>query len=115
MIGETNKNVKKLVCAGIITLALTVCAREVKAELIYENIPVIVAPGDQVNPAIWGNYIVWGGAVNQAYDIAQRQIVQMPGSNINGDPAIWENKVVWAGGDGYYDLWPAPVLCTNLD
>lgn len=104
MNGGTKNKVKKLVCAGIITLVFAVGAREVRAELIFENIPVIVAPGDQREHAIWGNYIVWEGAVNQAYDIARRQIVQMPGLNIDGDPAIWENKVVWAGGDGYYDL-----------
>ncbi|MBW8040066.1 MAG: PEP-CTERM sorting domain-containing protein [Planctomycetes bacterium] len=104
MMGETNKILKKLVCAGIVTLALASCAEQARAEPVFENIPVIVAPGDQREPAIWGNYIVWEGAVNQAYDIGQRRIVDMPGLNINGDPAVWNNKVVWEGGNGYYDL-----------
>lgn len=88
----------------VYTLALAGGAKETKAQLTFENIPVIVAPGDQRKPAIWGNYIVWEGSVNQAYDIQQRKIVEMPGLIIDGDPAIWENKVVWEGGSGYYDL-----------
>ena len=100
----TKKNVKNLISLVISTLALTACAEEARAVPVFENIPVIVAPGDQWYPAIWGNYIVWKGAVNQAYDIQQRKIVEMPGLNIDGNPAIWDNKVVWHGGDGYYDL-----------
>ena len=104
MIGGNKKSLKKLLYVGMFALAVAGGVREVRAELIFENIPVIVAPGDQITPVIWGNYIVWRGAQNEAYDIDQRQIVQMPGLNIDGEPAIWENKVVWAGGDGYYDL-----------
>lgn len=74
------------------------------AETVFETTVVVDAPGDQSSPAIWGNYIVWAGAQGQAYDIAARQLVEMPGLNIEGPPAIWEDKVVWPGATGYYDL-----------
>jgi beta propeller repeat protein len=105
MNGRIKKNVKNLISLVISTLALAAGIKDTIAQPIFENIPVIVAPGNQGNAAIWGNYIVWGGAVNQAYDIQQRKIVEMPGLNIDGQPAIWENKVVWEGGTGYYDLY----------
>jgi len=104
MNGRTKKSLKRLVCAGIVGLVVLAGTRETRAESIFENIPVIIAPGHQGPAAIWGNYIVWKGAENEAYDIGQGQIVQMPGLNIDGVPAIWENKVVYEGANGYYDL-----------
>ena len=101
MTGRTRKRVKKLVCAGILAFALA-GASEARAGLIFQHIPVKTGPAGF--PAIWGNYIVWKGAQNEAYDIAQRQIVHMPGLNIDGEPAIWGNKVVYEGANGYYDL-----------
>ena len=95
---------KRLFWAGMGMLALSVGGREARAEPIFENIPVITAPGHQGGAAIWGNYIVWKGAVNEAYNIEQRKRVEMPGLNIDGDPAIWDNKVVWSGANGYYDI-----------
>src|SRR4030042_602293 len=106
MNGKAKKFRKKLICAGISILFITASAKEARAELIFENILVTTEPGEQVCPDVWGNYIVWGGAVNQAYDIQQRKIVEMPGLNIEYEPypAICDNKVVWKGGNGYYDL-----------
>ena len=104
MNGRTKKSLKRLVCAGIVGLVVLAGTRETRAESIFENIPVIIAPGHQGPAAIWGNYIVWKGAENEAYDIGQGQIVQMPGLNIDGVPAIWENKVVWSDSNGYYDI-----------
>lgn len=104
MIGGNKRKFKRLVCAGIISLVLASCAQETRAELIFENIPVTTAPGDQTVPAIWGNYIVWKGAENEAYNIDEGKIVEMPGLNIHGRPAIWENKVVWSDANGYYDI-----------
>jgi beta propeller repeat protein len=74
------------------------------AKIISGEISVKVAPGDQTSPAIWDNYIIWNGAVNETYDVNQMKIVEMPDMNITGSPAIWENKVVWADSNGYYDL-----------
>ena len=109
MNAKAKKNLKKLVCAGIITLALTVCAREVRADLIFENIPVITEPGSQVHPDIWGNYIVWSGYGNTVYDISKRRLVEMPGlptriDIIVNEVAIYGNKVIWEGSTGYYDI-----------
>jgi len=104
MNGRTKKSLKRLVCAGIVGLVVLAGTRETRAETIFENIPVTTAPGDQLRSAIWGNYIVWKGAENEAYDIGQGQIVQMPGLNIDGVPAIWENKVVWSDSNGYYEI-----------
>ncbi len=56
------------------------------------------------SPAIWGNYVVWKGAVNEVYAIDQNAKVPMPGLKIDGVPAIWENVVVWEGSSKYYDL-----------
>jgi beta propeller repeat protein len=109
MMGETKKILKKLVCAGIITLALTVCAREVRAELIFENILVTTEPGEQLRPAVWGNYIVWSGKGNTVYDISQRRLVEMPGlptriDTVVNEIAIYGNKIIWEGSTGYYDI-----------
>lgn len=109
MNGEAKKNLKKLVCAGIITLALTVCAREVRADLIFENIPVITEPGSQVHPDIWGNYIVWFSEGNKVYDLSQRKLVEMPGLSMDNSiyvnfPSIYDNKIVWDRSTGYYDI-----------
>jgi beta propeller repeat protein len=101
---EAKKNLKKIICAGLSILFIASRTKDAGAEFMFESIPVIVAPGDQSEPAIWGNYIVWEGAVNQAYGIQQRKIVEMPGLIIDGDPAIWDNKVIWEGGNAYYDL-----------
>jgi len=65
----------------------------------------IVTGSEEVSyPAIWGNYVVWKGAVNEVYAIDQNGLVPMPGLKINGVPAIWENIVVWEGSEQYYDL-----------
>jgi len=102
MTGRIKKNMKKLFWAGIVGLALLACAaRESKATPMFENIPVTTAPGGQRLRTVSGNYIVWKYAVNEAYDIARRQIVHMPGLNIDGEPAIWGNKVVYEGANGY--------------
>ena len=109
MTAKGKKILKKLVCAGIITLALTGCAREVKAELIYENIPVITEPGGQMQPDVWGNYIVWYSEGNKVYDLSQRKLVEMPGLYMVNSiyvnyPAIYDNKIVWDSSTGYYDI-----------
>jgi len=109
MTAKGKKTLKNMVCAGIITLALTVCAREVKAELIFENIPVTREPGEQLRPAVWGNYIVWSGKGNTVYDISQRRLVEMPGLPTRIDTAVNEiaiygNKIIWERSTGYYDI-----------
>jgi beta propeller repeat protein len=98
------KSLNKLVYAGLVVLVLTARAKEAKATTAFENMPVTTAEGDQTNPAIWGNYIVWKGAENEAYDISRQEIVEMPGLIIDGAPAIWDNKVVWSDTNGYYDI-----------
>jgi hypothetical protein len=70
----------------------------------FEKSLVVEGPGTQSYPAVWGNYVVWSGAQGQAYDIAARALMAMPGLNIEGAPAIWEHRVVWPGVTGYYDL-----------
>ena len=82
------------------------CFQDVITETnnISGEIPVKVASGDQTSPAIWGSYIVWKGAVNEAYDVNQMKIVVMPDVNITGVPAIYENNVIWSDANGYYDL-----------
>ncbi len=109
MIGETKKNVKKLVCAAIVGLVAFAGASEARAGLIFENIPVITEPGFQRKPDVWGNYIVWSGRGNTVYDISQRQLVEMPGLPTRIDMfvnkiAIYGNKVIWEGSTGYYDI-----------
>jgi len=104
MISKLKKKLNKLVYAGLVLLVLAGTAKEAKGGTAFENIPVTTAGGNQSSPAIWGNYIVWKCAQNEAYDIEQRKIVEMPGLIIDGVPAIWNNKVVWSGANGYYDI-----------
>jgi len=101
---KTGKLDKKAVIVVVIFLTLAGEVRQIKAQPVFENIPVIIEPGHQSEPAVWGNYIVWKGAVGAAYDIEQRRIVEMPGLDIDGAPAIWDNKIVWSGANGYYDI-----------
>lgn len=96
------ERMKRVVCA--VVMAVLVGATQLRAETAFENIPVVVRPGHQGLPAIWGNYIVWKYAENEAYDIAQGKIVEMPGLVITGVPDIWANKVVWSDANGYYDM-----------
>jgi len=44
MSGEEKKRMKRVVCAGIVGLAVLAGTREARAELIFENIPVTTAP-----------------------------------------------------------------------
>ncbi len=109
MTGGTKNKVKKLLCTGIIILAIAGCATEARAELIFENIPVITEPEPQMQPDVWGNYIVWFSEGNKVYDISQRKLVEMPGlymvNSIYGNyPAIYDNKIAWDRSTGYYDM-----------
>jgi len=93
--------------AFLITILAFLMAKSQLADaevVVCENIPVKVGPGEQSSPAIWDNYVVWKGAENEAYDLEQEQIVEMPGLVIDGIPAIWDNKAVWSGATGYYDF-----------
>ena len=100
--GIRKQGVGRLICAGVVVLASA--AGRARAQSLFENIPVVTEPGDQSFPAIWGNYVVWKGAEDEAYNIDEGKIVEMPGLNIDGIPAIWADKVVWSDGNGYYDI-----------
>ena len=87
---------------GLIILVLCV---SVSSLAIAADPVTIVTGSEQVSyPAIWGNYVVWKGAVNEVYAIDQDVLLPMPGLEIDGVPAIWENIVVWEGSKYYYDL-----------
>ena len=98
------KGRRKALCEVVMAVVALLGATQLKAETAFENIPVVVRPGHQGLPAIWGNYIVWKYAENEAYDISQGKIVEMPGLIITGVPDIWANKVVWSDANGYYDM-----------
>ncbi len=104
MFDKCKRNLKRLVYAVIVLLVLAGRVKEVQGAIFFENIPVTTAEGDQTYPVIWDNYIVWKGAENEAYDIEQQKIVEMPGLIIDGVPAIWDNKVIWSVANGYYDI-----------
>ena len=108
VISKTKKNLRKLAYAGLVVAVLAGGGEgEAKAEPIFENIPVCTEPGDQMCPAIWGDYIVWQGAVNEAYKISERKIVDMPGlviPELYTKQCMWNNHVVWDNSVGYYDL-----------
>jgi beta propeller repeat protein len=98
------KGIGRLVCAVVTALLMLAGASELNGETAFENIPVVVRAGHQGLPAIWGNYIVWKGAENEAYDVAEGKVVEMPGLIITGVPDVWANKVVWSDANGYYDI-----------
>ena len=68
------------------------------------KISVVTGSEEVSYPAIWGNRVVWKGAVNEVYAIDQNALLPMPGLEIDSVPAIWENIVVWEGCEYYYDL-----------
>jgi len=91
------------------TMFVTSASLATKAEagIVFDNVPIVIEPGNQTLPAIWGNYVVWSGSQNEAYDISQGKIVEMPGlvvPNLSQKPGIWNNIVVWDNSVGYYDL-----------
>ncbi|MEP0766487.1 MAG: hypothetical protein HRF45_08120 [Fimbriimonadia bacterium] len=66
--------------------------------------PICIAPGDQRNPAIWGNIVVWedyryGAPVIMGYDLSTEEefLISQAGGSIGADtePDVSEGVVVW--------------------
>jgi len=104
--------IQMVLCISFLSLANTLSANEIvqgdgdDQEPFLSPVKISVVTGSEKvsYPAIWGNYVVWKGAVNEVYAIDQNAKVPMPGLKIDGVPAIWENIVVWEGSEHYYDL-----------
>jgi len=75
-----------------------------ESSVSLDGISIVTGSKEVSYPAIWGNHVVWKGAVNEVYAIDQNALQPMPGLQIDGVPAIWENIVVWEGSEQYYDL-----------
>lgn len=61
---------------------------------------LVQAPGNQRNPRIWGNKVVWKDSrANNSYDLYLKEMgggeILLTTSAGDGAPDIWENWVVW--------------------
>jgi|SRR5665647_1684156 len=70
----------------------------------------ITKSGSAVNPAIYGNLIVWqdarnGGSDIYKYDLSSKKETRITTSGSSSNPDIYSNKIVWDGGGIFlYDL-----------